>query len=63
MEYKLTNCIISKVETASGGAFPYDTVDIDYGKIQWSYTVQKREGGGAAGQIAAGWDLQRNCKV
>jgi type VI secretion system secreted protein Hcp len=63
MEYQLTNCIISKVKTASGGAFPYDTVSINYGKIMWCYTVQKREDGGAAGQIAAGWDLQRNCKT
>jgi len=63
MEYKLSNCIISEVVTASGGAFPYDAVGINYGKIHWNYTVQKREGGGAAGQIAAGWDLQRNCKA
>ena len=63
MEYRLVNCIISKVETSSGGAFPYDTVGINYGKINWSYTIQKRKGGGADGQIAAGWDLQKNCKV
>ena len=62
MEYKLTNCMISKIITASGGAFPYDTVSINYGKIQWSYTIQKRKSGVAAGNIACCWDLQRNCK-
>jgi len=63
MEYKLTNCIVSKVKTESGGAFPFEKVTINYGKIQWSYTQQNRAGGGATGQIASGWDLQRNCKV
>ena len=63
MEYKLANCIISKVKTVSGGAFPYDTVGINYGKIQWAYVQQKCAGGGATGQVAAGWDLQRNCKA
>ena len=63
MEYNLNNCIISKVKTESGGAFPFEKVSINYGKIQWSYTQQKRAGGGPAGQIASGWDLQRNCKT
>ena len=63
MEYRLTNCIISKVETESGGAFPFDKVSINYGKIQWIYTQQKRAGGVAAGQIASGWNLQKNRKV
>jgi type VI secretion system secreted protein Hcp len=63
MEYKMSNCIISKVSTESGGEFPFETVSINFGKIQWCYTQQKRQGGGAAGNIAGGWDLQRNCKV
>ena len=63
MEYKLTNCIISRVATESGGAFPFDKVSINYGKIQWSYIVQKRSGGGQAEHIASGWDLQKNCKA
>ena len=65
MEYKMTNCIISSVNTsgAEGGEFPQESVNIDYGKIEWAYTVQKRQGGGAAGNVAGGWDLQKNCKV
>ncbi len=68
MEYKMTNCIISGVNTAGSdgakkGAFPEENVSINFGKIQWAYTVQKRQGGGAAGNVAGGWDLQKNCKV
>jgi type VI secretion system secreted protein Hcp len=64
MEYKLTNCIISKV--TSGGSekiFPAETFKINFGKIEWCYTQQERQGGGAAGSIACGWSLERNCKV
>lgn len=65
MEYKLTNCIISGVTTSGngGGDFPSENVNIDFGKMEWSYTQQKRQGGGAAGNVAAGWDLEKNCKV
>ena len=63
MEYKMTNCIIGSVKTVGGGEFPSEKVGIDFGKVQWAYTVQKRQGGGAAGNIAGGWDLQKNCKV
>jgi len=60
MEYKLSNCMISEVSMATAGDFPTEEVNINFGKIQWCYTQQKRQGGGAAGNIAAGWDLQRN---
>jgi type VI secretion system secreted protein Hcp len=64
MEYKLTNCIISNVSTLGGGGdFPSENVAINFGKIEWAYVVQKRQGGGAAGNMAAGWDLEKNCKV
>ncbi len=39
------------------------TITLHFGKVQWSYTRQKRSGGIAAGNTAAGWDCQRNCKV
>jgi type VI secretion system secreted protein Hcp len=63
MEYKMSNCIISSVKTSGGGDFPTEVVSINYGKMEWAYTVQKRQGGGAAGNVAGGWDLQKNCKV
>jgi type VI secretion system secreted protein Hcp len=63
MEYKMTNCLISSIMTSGGGDFPTEEVAINFGKIEWSYTQQKRKGGGASGNVAAGWDLQKNAKV
>lgn len=64
LEYKMSNCIISDYQmTADGRDFPIEGISINYGKIEWSYTQQKRKGGGAAGQVAAGWDKEKNCKV
>ena len=65
MEYKLNNCMISgvTVQGAGSGDLPTETVTVDFGKISWAYTVQKREGGGAAGNMVSGWDLQKNCKL
>jgi type VI secretion system secreted protein Hcp len=63
MTYKLTNCIISEVSMAAAGDFPSESVNINYGKIEWCYTQQNRAGGRPAGNVAAGWDLQRNCKM
>lgn len=65
MAYRMNNCIISKVKVYGGEsygfAFPAESVGVSFGSIQLCYTVQKRKGGGAAGNIAGGWNLQRNC--
>ncbi len=64
MEYRMSNCIISDIATGGGrGEFPAEVVHINFGKIEWIYVQQRRNGGGAAGQIAFGWDLERNCKI
>jgi type VI secretion system secreted protein Hcp len=63
MEYKMSNCIVTSITTTGGGEFPHETIGINFGKIEWSYLQQKRQGGGTAGHVAAGWDLQRNCKM
>lgn len=64
LEYELTNCIISDVSINSGSEdFPTESISIDFGKIIVSYVKQYRKGGGPAGKIMAGWDLQKNCKV
>ncbi|MCC7212711.1 MAG: type VI secretion system tube protein Hcp, partial [Candidatus Brocadia sp.] len=67
MEYKLSNCIISSVRPggSSGGAetLPLEEVAFNFGKIEWSYTQQKRADGSGGGQVAAGWDLEKNKKV
>jgi type VI secretion system secreted protein Hcp len=67
MTYTLKNCIIRRVITTNGNdtaaKFPAETVKINYGAMQWLYIQQKRQGGGAAGNVATGWNLQRNCKM
>lgn len=64
MEYKLSNCIITSVRrggAAQGGeTLPLEEVAFDYGKIEWTYTQQKRDDGSGGGQVSANWDLQAN---
>ncbi len=64
MEFTMSNCIISAYEVSGDGqdSFPVEVVGVNYGKIQWVYTQQKRAGGVAAGNIATGWNLERNSK-
>jgi type VI secretion system secreted protein Hcp len=64
MEYKLSNCLITSVVTAADpGEFPAEIISVDFGKILWTYTQQRRSGGTAAGQIAGGWNREKNRKV
>jgi type VI secretion system secreted protein Hcp len=66
MDYKLTNCIISSYHDggSSGGEnLPVETVTFNYGKIEWTYTQQKRADGSGGGQVAGGWDIEQNKKT
>jgi type VI secretion system secreted protein Hcp len=63
MEYKFTNCMISSFTTSADGDFPEDEVSFVYGQVEWSYTRQKRAGGWASGNVATGWNLEKNCKA
>jgi type VI secretion system secreted protein Hcp len=67
MEYKLSNCIISSYRpggSAKGGeTLPLEELSFNYGMIEWTYTQQKRADGSGGGQVAAGWDLEKNTKV
>jgi len=64
MEIKLDNVIVGSVQTAGGSqggeGFPTETVCFNYGKINWTYTQQKREDGSGGGNVSASWDLQTN---
>lgn len=67
MEYKLSNCIVSSFRPggSAGGTekLPLEEVSFNFGKIEWIYTQQKRADGSGGGQVAAGWDLEKNKKV
>ena len=64
MEYKMSNVMISSVRrggSAQGGEnVPLEEIGFDYGKIEWTYTQQKREDGSGGGKVSAYWDLQSN---
>ncbi len=63
MEFILSNCILSSISMSAGNEFPEESIGINYGKVEWSYVQQKRQGGSATGNVAAGWDREKNCKV
>lgn len=62
MEIKLQEAIISNVSSSgsSGSDFPNESVSFNYGKINWTYTQQKRADGTPGGNVPAGWDLIAN---
>jgi type VI protein secretion system component Hcp len=60
----LFNCIVSSMTTSSAdGEFPVDDVSVNFGRILWCYAQQNRAGGGAVGNIATGWSLEKNCRA
>lgn len=64
MEYKMTDCIVSAFSDSGGPAGgAQESISFNYGKIQWTYTQERRAGGSGGGQVAAGWDLQLNKKL
>jgi type VI secretion system secreted protein Hcp len=66
MTYKLRNCIVSSWRpngAGNGGGLPQDDVSFNFGKVEWTYTQQKRSDGAGGGNVATGWDLETNKKV
>lgn len=67
MEYKLSDAIVSAVRqggSSSGSEdIPVEEVSFNFGKIEWTYTQQKRSDGSGGGNVSAGWDLKQNKKV
>ena len=61
MEYKLTRCIISSISIGGGKeSFPNESVNFNYGKIEWTYTQQKQADGSGGGKTTGSWNLQTN---
>jgi type VI secretion system secreted protein Hcp len=66
MVYTMKNCIINRVTTTSGddvGGFPAETIRINFGRIEYRYIQINRKNGVPMGNVAGGWDLQRNCRI
>jgi len=67
MEYKMSNAIVTSMRpggaSQGGETLPLEEVSFNYGKIEWTYTQQKRADGSGGGNVAAGWDLEKNKKV
>jgi len=64
MEISLEEVIISHVElnpighaSANGDVLPTETVHLNYGKIEWVYTQQKRKDGSGGGNVTGKYDL------
>ena len=61
MEYKLSNIIISSFRpggSSQGDGLPLEEVSFNYGKIAWTYTLQKRADGSPGGKTAGSWDRE-----
>jgi type VI secretion system secreted protein Hcp len=65
MQYRLSDCLIRSVEASGtqGEDVPSEDVEIAYGKIEWRYIRQNRAGGGPAGSMVSGWNLERNARM
>jgi type VI secretion system secreted protein Hcp len=61
MEYKMTDCIISSVSNGGGGSGEIsESLSFNYGKIEWTYTQQKRNDGSGGGNVPGKWSLITN---
>jgi len=64
MEYEMENVIISSVSVGGGGGgVPTESLTFNYGKLKTTYYKTARKGGGAAGAIPAGWNLEENVHI
>ncbi len=63
-EIRLTNVIVSRVETSvtEEVQIPIETVILNYGRIEWTYTVMDHTGQ-PSGTVSGGWDLEQNKRI
>ena len=62
MEIKMEEVMVSEVKPGGGHGddFPTESLSLNFGKIKWTYTQQKREDGSAGGNTTGNWDLKQN---
>jgi type VI secretion system secreted protein Hcp len=64
LEVKMENVIVSSVraggKSQNADGFPSENVSLNFAKVKWTYTQQKRADGTGGGNVAGGWDLTAN---
>ena len=64
LEVKMEQVVISKAhpsgKSEGSDGFPTERVSLNFGKVKWTYTQQKRADGSGGGNVAGGWDLTAN---
>ena len=60
MEQVLISSVTPNGATDNEAGFPTETVTLDFGKVKWTYTQQKRADGSGGGNTTGGWDLTEN---
>lgn len=67
MEFKLSDVIVASVRPAGtshgGEEVPLEEIAFRFGKIEWNYTALDSKSGQPKGNVAAGWDLNKNQAV
>jgi type VI secretion system secreted protein Hcp len=63
MVYKMTSVVISNLSPggkSDAESIPMEQVSFNYGKIEWTYTQQKRKDGKGGGNTQGSWNLESN---
>jgi len=62
MEYKLTDVVISSCSIGAGGGgdLPQESVTLNYGKIEWTYTKMDHATGKSKGQVPTWASASKN---
>ena len=64
MEYKMNNCVITSWKNGGNAravdVVPVEEVAFHFGKIQYTYSQQKRPDGSGGGNVTSNWDLMAN---
>jgi len=62
MKYLLSDVVISSITPggSQGGDMPLEDVSLNYGKIEWEYTVTDAKTGRKGGVVKTHWDTEIN---
>jgi type VI secretion system secreted protein Hcp len=64
LEVKMEQVVISSArpsgKSEGSDGFPTEKISLNFGKVKWTYTQQKRADGSGGGNVAGGGDLTAN---